>query len=355
MEVKRFKDKRMNIMVNKIGLPEKVAEWCLTKSKKYCLWIANQIADKHCYRVNWFLESQTPHQVQLANNFSNEIDTVLDWKREVQNINLNEYSFKKAIKEATKFQKSLFVPNENGLKNTNVVLDCGDFKWVQLVNSGDCKEEGSVMGHCIGNSSHSQRISSGVSIAFSLRDKYNKPHLTVETYSKDKRIFEFKGHSNSSPKPEYLDYFVELNKKYNFSEISDSSKMAFKQNVNAVQEIINSNSTFFTFDFQLSLGLLPFKSGERYLEQINISSNENINIPDNVSLYTSISIATMGTCMLGDNLLIGGDLTLNIPKRNLIVGNNIGVSGNIWVTKELMNTEKVNKLDCFGGFNLIKN
>ena len=59
--------------------------------------------------------------------------------------------------------------------------------------------------------------------------------------------------------------------------------------------------------------------------------------------------------MLGDNLLIGGDLTLNIPKRNLIVGNNIGVSGNIWVTKELMNTEKVNKLDCFGGFNLIKN
>ena len=51
---KRFQDKRMNIMVNKIGLPEIVAEWCLSKSKKYSIWLANQIDD---YRFNWFLQT----------------------------------------------------------------------------------------------------------------------------------------------------------------------------------------------------------------------------------------------------------------------------------------------------------
>ncbi len=348
METKRFKDKRMNIMVNKMSLPEEVAEWCLSKSKKYCLWIANQIVDINCYRLNWFLQTQTESQKQKFNNFSNEVDSILDWKKEVQNINLNEYRFNKALKEATKFQKSLFVPNENGLKNTSVVLDCGEFKWVQLSTSKDCKEEGSTMGHCIGNSSHSQRISSGVSVAFSLRDKYNRPHLTVEAYSKDKRIFEFKGHSNSAPKPEYLDYFVELNKKYNFSEITDSTKRAFENNVNAVREISNANSNFFTFDFQLSLGLSPFGSGESYLEQINIISAQNITIPDNVKLYSSFSIATSGVVVLGDNVLIGGDLILNVNKRNLTIGENIGVGGNLLVTKELINTKKVNNLNCFG-------
>jgi len=354
MEVKRFKDKRMNIMVNKIGLPEKVAEWCLSKSKKYCLWIANQIADKQCYRVNWFLESQTSNQEQMLNQFSNEVDTILDWKKEIQDINLNDYAFKIALKEANKFQKSLFVPNENGLRNTNVILDCGDYKWVQLVTKQDCQEEGSTMGHCIGNSSHNQRVSSGVSVAFSLRDKYNRPHLTLEAYSKDKRIFEFKGHSNSTPKSEYLDYFVELNNKYNFSEITDNTKVAFENNIKAVQEIASSNSTFFTFDFQLRLGLLPFESGESYLEQINISSAQSINIPDNVKIYNSFSIATSGSVVLGDNVLIGGDLSLNVNKRNLTIGDNVGVGGNLLLTKELMNTKDINKLNYFGSVVLVE-
>ena len=71
-------------MVNKIGLPENVAEWCLSKSKKYSIWLANQIGDKNCYRVNWFLQTRTESQEQKLLNFSNEVDTILDWKKEVQ-------------------------------------------------------------------------------------------------------------------------------------------------------------------------------------------------------------------------------------------------------------------------------
>ena len=38
MNTNKFKDKRMNIMVNKIGLSEKKATWCLEKDKKYYIW-----------------------------------------------------------------------------------------------------------------------------------------------------------------------------------------------------------------------------------------------------------------------------------------------------------------------------
>tara|TARA_R110001606_G_scaffold32400_4_gene98138 strand:+ start:1081 stop:2136 length:1056 start_codon:yes stop_codon:yes gene_type:complete len=345
----KFQDKRMNIMVNKIGLPEKVAEWCLSKSKKYCVWVANQIADKQCYRVNWFLESQTLQQVQMLNNFSNEVDTILDWKKEVQGNNLNDYNFKKAILEANKFNKSLFVPNNNGLKNTNVILDCGEYKWVQLITEPDCKEEGSTMGHCIGNSSHSQRISSGGSIAFSLRDKYNRPHLTIEANSKNKQVFEFKGHSNSSPKSEYLDCFVELNNKYNFSTITDGTKSAFEQNINAVSEIAKVNSTFFSFAFQLRLGLLPFKEGESYLDEIQIATSKELILPDNVHFYNSITISTNDKVVLGENLLIGGDLNLQVKKSNLIIKNNIGVGGNLKLGKGIFNEHKdIENISYFG-------
>ena len=345
---KRFQDKRMNIMVNKIGLPEIVAEWCLSKSKKYSIWLANQIGDKNCYRVNWFLENQTSKQEQKKINFSNEVDTILDWKKEVQDINLNEHNFDNALTKAKKFHKDLFVPNGNGLKNTNVVLDCGEYKWVQLVTVKDCKEEGNTMGHCIGGNGHNTRISSGKSVAFSLRDKYNKPHLTLEAYSDNKNIFEFKGNSNSVPKTEYLDYFVKLNEKFNFSKITDHTIRAFENNIEAVEQITKANENFFSFDFKLKLGFLPFTNGESYIDTINITTQKSIKIPDNVSFYSSISIATSEKVTLGENLLVGGNLTLQVAPSNLTIKDNIGVGGNLFLGGKLSNHKDIDKISYFG-------
>ena len=42
-DTKVYTDKKMNIMVNKIGLDEKLADLCLQKSKKYSIWLANQV------------------------------------------------------------------------------------------------------------------------------------------------------------------------------------------------------------------------------------------------------------------------------------------------------------------------
>mgnify|MGYP001299013988 FL=1 len=341
---KKFQDKRMNIMVNKIGLPELVAEWCVNKSKKYAIWIANQIRNNNMVRA--FHRSKSGEEKLI--NFNSDIDTILDWKKEVQDINLNEHNFETALRKAKKFHKDLFVPNLNGLKNTNVVLDCGEYKWVQLITVQDCKEEGKMMGHCIGGNGHNTRISTGGSVAFSLRDKYNKPHLTLEAHSDNKSIFEFKGNSNSVPKTEYLDYFVKLNEKYNFSQITDHTVRSFENNIEAVEQITNANENFFSFDFKLKLGFLPFSSGESYVDTLNITTQKTIEIPDNVSFYSSISIATTEGVTLGENLLVGGNLTLQVAPSNLTIKDNIGVGGNLFLGGNLLKHKDINKISYFG-------
>ncbi len=329
----KYQDKRMNIMVNKIGLSEEKALWCIDKSKKYAIWLANQM------------------KVRDLTKTENEVDIILDWKREVQEVNLNELTFVQAIRQARKYQNSLFVPNANGLKNKNVVLDMGEFKWVQLVTAEDCKEEGNAMGHCIGNSHHSLQIASGNSIAFSLRDKYNKPHITLEASVETKKIFEFKGNSNNLPKAEYLKYFVDLIDKYDFSEITDSTIKIFKTASEVVKKIHEINKNFFDFNFRVSMGLAPFEKGDFYLDEIQIREvAEEMIIEDDVSFYGSVEIISSSKVILGNNVLIGGDLI--ITSKEISLGKKIQVGGNVSISSPSKIKNKENIL-CFGEKNLI--
>jgi hypothetical protein len=336
MSNKSYKDKRMNIIVNKIGLSEENALWCIDKDKKYAIWLANQIKN---------------NQLELNQLANANVDLILDWKKENQEINLNDYTFNVALKEARKFQKTLFVPNPNGLKNTNVVIDCGDYKWVQLITKEDCREEGSAMGHCIGNSSHSSRISSGSAIAFSLRDKFNRPHISIEASSNDRVIIEMKGSSNQIPKDEYVSYFVDLFKKYHFTGLNDYyGREMFLRNSQIVEEINELDDSFFDFDFKLEIGLQPFEENEIYIKLIEINSNINktIDIPDNTRFTNTLKLVA-NKVSIGSNLLIGGDLILEC--KTLKIGDNIKVGGNFKTNKQIKNIE--NKVECFGEFQII--
>tara|TARA_Y100000389_G_C17464356_1_gene524268 strand:- start:3397 stop:4431 length:1035 start_codon:yes stop_codon:yes gene_type:complete len=338
MNTNKFKDKRMNIMVNKIGLSEKKATWCLEKDKKYSIWIANQL------KTYKFLFSDRERLIQ----FSIDIDNILNWKREVQNLNLNDYDFETALSKSITYQQSLFVSSEKSLKNKKVILDCGEYKWVKLSTQEDCIEEGNFMNHCIGGNSHAPRIESGISMAFSLRDKFNKPHLTLEANLNNKIIIEFKGSSNSLPKAEYLDYFVQLNQKYNFTKIQDYTIESFKDNLEAIKEINKINSEFFTTEFKLEVGIGTFEGVEFHLNKIIINTKNKIEIPNNFKLTNSLDIISTNSVTIGNNVLIGGNLIVKCNVLNL--GNNIGIGGNFYLDKSLGKNKQIENVDCFGEF-----
>ena len=69
MSNKSYKDKRMNIIVNKIGLSEENALWCIEKDKKYAIWLANQIKN---------------NQLELNQLANANVDLILDWKKEIR-------------------------------------------------------------------------------------------------------------------------------------------------------------------------------------------------------------------------------------------------------------------------------
>ena len=335
MKENLYTDKKMNILINKIGLSNENAQFCYDKSKKYSVWLGNQVL-------------KYPKIIE-NDKLNNDIDLILDWKKEIQNIDLKEFDFFSALKEAKEFQKSLFIPNANGLKNTNVILDCGEYKWVQLITKKDCKEEGSFMGHCIGNSSHSTRISSGSSVGFSLRDKFNKPHITIEARvdknNKIDNIFEFKGTANGVPNVEYTKYFIELLEKYKFKRVTDGQFFSSIANsFSVIQKIDKINGSFLPFDFKLKFGLNPFAEGEIYLEELEINSDNEIVIDKNISFYSNLTLCLEKKVVLKGDILIGGNLIINSKK--VILGENIQVGGNIHISSK--NIENKQNLLSFG-------
>jgi acetyltransferase-like isoleucine patch superfamily enzyme len=316
----KYTDKRINVIVGKVGLSEEQAIYCIGKHKKYAIWIANQIKE-FSLNIHSFEDD-------------NKISTILDWKRDVQEVNLNELNFKQAIKLANKYFDSLFIKTSKSLKNKNVVLDCGEYKWVQLKTVEDCVEEGNAMGHCIGNSNHAENISSERSISFSLRDKYNKPHLTLEApFNKNLntigKIFEFKGSKNQTPSVDYVKHFVELMKKYQFEGYTDSNLHRSLQNaIDLIKEINSINSEFFSFEIKMEMGLNVFGEQEIFINQINIRGGKAINLPKGVMFYTNVSIQAE-EINISDNILIGGSLYLNSEK--ISIGESVKIAGSLTI------------------------
>ncbi|MFA5396660.1 MAG: PcfJ domain-containing protein, partial [Methanogenium sp.] len=81
--------------------------------------------------------------------------------------------------------------------DTQIILDFKDgFKFVKLIGKAAYEREGYFMRHCV--ASYFDRDLE----IFSLRDKQNMPHCTIE---KDKQI---KGKGNGDISPKYIDYVV---------------------------------------------------------------------------------------------------------------------------------------------------
>jgi len=319
-----FKDKRMNILVGKIGLTEQEANWCINIHKKYAIWIGNEII-------------KNKDLLRREGDFR----LIIDWKREQQQLNLNEYTFEKALEEARKAHGMTFKENANSLKNQNVVLDLGEFKWVQLKSVQDCQEEGNAMGHCIGGGGHSNSIASGRSVAFSLRDEFNRPHLTLEADSQSGRVFEFKGRSNGVPQEKYVECYVALAQKYAglLGTVTDYSfAESIKKNFALAQSINAVNSKAIPQEIKMQLGLNAFNEGELVMQSLTIGSvntetstqnKKEFLIPKGMSIYGMLEL-NQNKLKFQEDIRVGGNVKIKANKvkigRNLLIGGNLMIN-----------------------------
>lgn len=137
-----------------------------------------------------------------------------DWHKEMKNVSVSAEE------------------NEQDLAEIATIYEFPDgFKWVDLTTEACLKREGGRMGHCVGG--YGAAVQAGTTKIFSLRNKKNLPHATMEATSEEPtviasaddkqrdlfgdganlpplKIEQIKGRSNKPPVTKYVPYVKEF-------------------------------------------------------------------------------------------------------------------------------------------------
>jgi hypothetical protein len=200
-------ENKKDIIINKIGLPEKVAEEIERKYGKYAIWVANSF--------NGFLLSLlvkkselTPSHIEAYwKNLSGNYDYVYDWLRgrssgpviETEKLDFKNLSLEDAVEKANDWHDKLKEISSGQIldEEGDVIMTFPDgFYWIKL-NKSYCEKESEAMGHC----------GRGDGVLYSLRkDKY--PFVTADI--KDGLIRQMRGRANTKPLAKYHPYILDL-------------------------------------------------------------------------------------------------------------------------------------------------
>ena len=80
------------------------------------------------------------------------------------------------------------------------------FSWVKVFGKDSLNREGKLMNHCVGG--YYNQVKENKCEIYSLRDKNNKPHITIEYQHKQRLVYQIKGNSNTPPKEIYIKYLL---------------------------------------------------------------------------------------------------------------------------------------------------
>jgi hypothetical protein len=191
------KDNRPKIL--KMGVSQEVADYLHGIHDKYSLWFADKLK-----KMPGFETSR--NQIQFVRNLQTQMTGILDWVRNVQNIQLNNYDWNQALTAQQEYHDSLGV-SELTLEKNNIIQKYDDgFYWVDLKSCSDT-DEASAMGHCA-------TTNKGETL-YSLR-AYNKatesiePFITIAVTPNKGQWHQCKGKRNSKPKKQYYRYIADI-------------------------------------------------------------------------------------------------------------------------------------------------
>ena len=82
--------------------------------------------------------------------------------------------------------------------------------FLYILDAKDLKYEGKMMGNCVGGNNYKQKIKNGMSLVLSVRDKDNKPHVTIEIDRQSCRLVQQYGKGNNDPVEKYVKLLDEM-------------------------------------------------------------------------------------------------------------------------------------------------
>jgi len=185
--------------LRKQGYLEEIIKFAVAiDPRKYTVWIANQLKA---------IEDVFPLTAAQERVTKDNFKKIIDWAN-AENPDLFKYTYRKAFTEAGEWHKQ-FTAKELQLKSRVSVKDYPDgFAWAKISSAEECEEEGDAMGHCAAG--YWGQIARGSANLYSLRDKGNSPHVTIEMDGDNKTVHQIKGKQNDKPDGKYHKYIIDF-------------------------------------------------------------------------------------------------------------------------------------------------
>lgn len=238
---------------------------------------------------------------------------------------------KKALKERKKVLKE--TTQESGVETLKKYPS--GYSWVEVKTAEALTREGILMGHCVGGEDYCKAVLSKSMRIFSLRDKQNKPHCTIELSNRE--IKQIKGIRNSGIAPELQKYVQDFLKRplegVIFSKIHDLKNIGMLEATDGTWYSISNLPPKWEGDLDLrdmDISRLPKTlevSGDLLLWGSKIGS-----MPETLIVDGFLDLAGSSITALPTNLKVGGSLDLsqtNISSlpNNLQVGHDLHIAG----------------------------
>lgn len=157
----------------------------------------------------------------------NTLNEIIDWAQST-NPDILPMSYEIALNKSNEFHEMLRNSVVKGIKNTQkidsqrIIYRCSDKKhFFYSLKPEELKEEGSSMGHCVGNNPlYAKKLKKKQILILSLRDDENIPYITIEIDLNTGVLRQLQGRSledfknKKKSKSEYLDLITEFSIKY---------------------------------------------------------------------------------------------------------------------------------------------
>jgi hypothetical protein len=298
------KDNRQ-VIVNKLGLPQEVADFAHKISDKYSIWIANQIKEHienfgilsfNSYKtanqnrlenvITMFKDDNRPN-IDIKNLNLNDAERlyhlygyITDWRDNpnTPSINLKNMSWDEAENLSREWHESL---SKGGGGRVSNILDEKDkiihkfnngFYWV-LRESNTCEKSKESMGHCA-------RASTSDMYLFRLI-KNDEEFITADWHPTDRYIIQLRGKANTKPKEIYYPYILWLIGESGYIDKLDTSKAYGSQNNFHISDL-NNEQLIYVFNKNqnvINFSYLLYSSGDAdkiINELLNIGGKEFI-------------------------------------------------------------------------------
>jgi len=275
--------------------------------------------------LNWVETNLTNYIKKQESTNQTEVEHIIDYLvSDSAPKRLKKMSYEEAKKNTDKWNKALIKKGNDILEvgsDVEIIKDFGDgFKIVKLVGENAFKREGFLMRHCVAS------YFSGNTNIYSLRDKDNMPHCTMEENQ------QIKGKGNGSINPRYIKYVVAFLEEIGMTVGDNEMKNLGYVNVEDLKDEFNFGALYNDkYIYKEDIKRLENKDDVRLwsiLDLFDFDSSMKVNFNFNItsSIKNFKSYLSSKANEKDDSKLVGGD------NSKLVGGNNSTLTGGDYST-----------------------